>query len=205
MEYEEIALQLREIVKNWMASYTKYEPIYDLFFDSFFNKQSYLYHTFLTKIQAIESLHRRMFPNKTWLSNEEFDELKKTILNMDMSDDALKLIKIRLQYANELTLRRRLKNIIDDHKHLLQLFRDSSKISDFIDKIVNTRNYLTHYGDSLRTKSANKDELHDITDKLSMILYFLLLRVTGFNPEYLEIIFKRHWKYGSLFNQTGIG
>ena len=199
IQYDKISPQLTDILKSWFSGYAKFEPIYDIFFDSFFNKQTYLYHTFLTMIQAIESLHRRLYPSKTMLSSEEFEEVKKEVFKLSLSSEAVDLLKTRLKYANELTLRKRLKDTIEGHNHFVNLFKDNREISEFIDKIVNTRNYLTHYDDSLRTQSAKEDELHEITDKLTMILYFLILQILGFNPEYLERVFKRHWKYEKLF------
>ena len=71
---------------------------------------------------------------------------------------------------------KRLKNVFDPYKAQLG---NSSKRKKLIRKIVDTRNYLTHYSEELESKSAKGRELLDICLKMEVIFQLCLLRDVG--------------------------
>ena len=66
----------------------------------------------------------------------------------------------------------------------MDLFPNKTSVNSFINKVMNTRNYLTHYDESLKSETASEDTLREITDKLNLILYFWILKIVGLDQNY---------------------
>jgi len=54
--------------------------------------------------------------------------------------------------------------------------------------IVNTRNYLTHYDDSLKSKAAHGIELYMICRKMEMIIRLHFLKLLEFKEEEIKTL-----------------
>ena len=184
VNYNEISSNLHQTIRNWITNYEEMRPIYELFFNSFFNKHMFLYHTFLSMIQGIESLHRKKFKDMKPLTDEEFIEVKKAISNLELNEAQKKVINSKLEYANEINLRKRLNHLLLKELFNLDLFPNKTSVNSFINKVMNTRNYLTHYDESLKSETASEDTLREITDKLNLILYFWILKIVGLDQNY---------------------
>jgi hypothetical protein len=62
---------------------------------------------------------------------------------------------------------------------------------DFVDKVVDTRNYLTHYDPKKEEKAASGNELYRLTETLSYVVKVCLLRESGISTERCaELLFK---------------
>lgn len=83
----------------------------------------------------------------------------------------------------------------------LNLFPSSTRINSFINKVMNTRNYLTHYDESLKSKTTSENTLREITDKLNLILFFWILNILGLDKNYSKNALSRYWKYEKLFEK----
>lgn len=95
---------------------------------------------FLNSCFAIEIFHRRMYDG-TEYPKATFNEIMKTIHDSIENKSVNTFIKSKLQYANELSFRKRLKSFKED---FLKILPESVEVTHFISKIVNTRNYLVH-------------------------------------------------------------
>lgn len=83
-------------------------------------------------------------------------------------------------HGNEINLRNRLKSIIEPFKEHLGT---SKKRTTLLTKIVDTRNYLTHYSENLKGKSAKGRKLWVLCTKMEIILTLHLMTVIGFDTE----------------------
>ena len=62
---------------------------------------------------------------------------------------------------------------------------------NFISKVCDTRNYLTHYDVSLKEKSASAKELYYLNEDLRTILQIYFLKELGFANEGIKkMLFK---------------
>lgn len=152
--YKDIAEQLKEILTKWIKKYEICEPAFNLYFAQKSGAHKYLDSKFLSLAQGIETLHRRN-SQRTVMPKEEFSSLVATILTA-VPDSKQNFIKERLKYANELPLRQRIKKMIEPFKIF---FKNQNRCDSFINKVIDTRNYLTHY-DSDRTSQTDLLELH---------------------------------------------
>lgn len=135
---------------------------------------------FIYLIQAIEAFHRRFCENKymddSIYRKEVYCKLVGAIPD-EIDSDFKHSLKSRLNYGNEFSLRRRLKDILSKNQSLSsRLIKDSS---EFIGNVVDTRNYLTHYDNGLLSKAISGVELYYINRRLQILMITLLLSVMG--------------------------
>lgn len=98
-------------------------------------------------------------------------------------------LKSRIEYGNEFSLRTRLKEIFDKYQENLSEFVE--KKEDFIGRVVDTRNYLTHYDEKLKEKAALGEELDPLIQELKILLEICLLTEVGFSSEEIKELFLR--------------
>src|SRR6267142_2590211 len=103
--------RFEECVQRWHAGRERYGPTFDLFF-SLGRSEMFMEHQFLSLIQAVESYHRRAYPNIAIPAAEHERRVRHVLGAVDgivlaMSDDELKWLRSKLHY-NEPSLAARL-------------------------------------------------------------------------------------------------
>jgi len=99
----------------------------------------------------------------------------------------------RLAYSNEPSLRKRLKEILRRDPGVMEPIVGGSKKEGvgFVGKVVDTRNYLTHYDEGKKEAAAVGRELYELTERLKSVLEACLLREVGFEGERLKEVLSR--------------
>ncbi|MCY1360480.1 hypothetical protein D9M68_619550 [compost metagenome] len=83
----------------------------------------------------------------------------------------------------KLSFKQRIRALIEPFAHLCKFDVDS-----FLDTTTNTRNYLTHYNEDIKSKSATGLELYFLNRKLKDLMTLNLLKDIGFTPDELNKI-----------------
>ena len=185
LSYGDIAPELQRLLTNWLANYEISEPAFNLYFAAKADAHAYLDGRFLSFAQGIETLHRRNSTDTT-MSHEEFQALIKT-LSTACPSEKRQWLSQKLHYANELPLRERLNQILEPFQ---QYFGNQDACKAFIAKVINTRNYLTHYDPELSTSTASPQTLWELCMKLEALFQLHFLRLMGFNIEEIKRILK---------------
>ena len=146
--------------------------------------QKYLDGKFLALAQGLETYHRRTFNEKV-MDDLEFKQLVDNIIN-NCPEQRQKWLKGRLEHGNEISLRKRIQCIIEPFKDIVGTSRQRCKI---VNSIVYTRNYLTHFNESLKEKAASGKDLHFLNLKMEALLQLHFLQVLGFTQEQIKSIF----------------
>lgn len=149
---------------------------------------------FTTIINALEAVHRRYYDSKT-MSDDDYSKKVKEITDQIQHTTDKDFVSGKLQYGNEMSLRKRLKNVCAiGVKHGID---EPSK--DLQNRIIGTRNYLTH-GDESRKKDALRPyELHTANALLGRYLKLLLLQILGVNEEELTNIVSSSGQFNQYF------
>lgn len=180
--FKDISDKFEIFLRNWFEKATTLGPVYDLYFGTLYNPRMYLQHRFLSLIQALEAYHRRKFEGK-YLSDNDYaqiyEKFKKFINELSIDSSFKESLKNKLNYGNEYSLRKRLKDLFEEYKEVINDFIKNKDV--FINKIVDTRNYLTHYDKNLRKKAVNKEQLYHVTQQLKIIIMICLLSELGFD------------------------
>ena len=134
----------------------------------------------LNYAQALEALHRRVFGGK-YLTDEEYEPVCQTLI--DSIPESLQRshrdsLKGRIKYGHEFSQRKRIKLLLDEvWEDCLDQFIDNK--NNFIDKVINTRNYLIHYDSSSESQAVKGIEIFYIAERLKIILIVHILLQLG--------------------------
>lgn len=192
---------------SWFKQAKPLRPVYDLYFSTLYNPHEYLQSTFLSLTQALETYHRRQYGG-VYLATEAYkkDVYPKLVeaIPPDLGSDFKGSLKGgTLKYAYQFPLRKRLKDMTTElaNGDLGITFLNTSKArADFVKKVVDTRNYLTHYDPDSPVDVSSK-ELLNFVEKLRAILEIYLLKEIGFEFSQIREMTSRHWKYESVFRR----
>lgn len=186
--YPDISDQCEGILTKWIKNYEIAEPAFNLYFSCRSGVHKYLDGKFLLLAQGIETLHRRN-SQETQMPEDEFRNLIDTILNAVPDDEQRRWIDEKLKYANELSLRKRMGQMIEPFK---DLYGNKKERNSFISKVVDTRNYLTHYDKGLINRMAQEEDLITLYLKLEALFQLHFLKIIGMKIESIYSIINKN-------------
>jgi len=158
------------------------------FFAVFLDERMFLDEAFLRIVRALESWHRNRFGG-TMLAPDEFDQMLRQIKQV-LSTAEWDLVKMRLAYGNELTLKRRLEDLIKKAGEPIEQIMQGG-YEHFGRRVVETRNYLAHGG--LKKVAVYSDEEMIWARKtLQLIFLISVLDALGLSEEAPELIRRTH-------------
>ena len=196
LPYEAVKSQLDEVLNKWLECYQadEYAPSINLYSAVLSQPSMFLDVKFLFYAQSLEVLHRRI-SEETAMPDEEFKSVVGAMLE-DVPEHHKEHFRAKLAYANELSLNQRLKILLEEFSELYGISgRDRNS---FVRKVVVTRNYLTHYDKSLKSETANTQDLFDLTRKLKSLLQLHFLQLIGMDNESITELTKSNPLYHDL-------
>lgn len=198
--YSEIKERFQEILYKWLDLYREAPTLLNLYFGVMYNSKSYLSNTFLMLYQALEVYHR-LFLFRTSHFAKERNELmdgfiKKINELIDLESNQKDRILGLIRNGKNLRSREKVSEIYDLFSELLpKLSTNIKDKANFIDKIENFRNKLTHGG--VDYDKLNTEDLLWCSKDLQLILHLCILNRLGFTNEeiskfyYLDKIINR--------------
>jgi len=194
VRFADINDRLTFCLNNWFKKTELLDPFFNLYFGLLYNPNLYLPLQFLSLTQALEFYHRKIYGDK-YVSNEEYQVIYDTLFQAipPKTNEKLKeRLKEYLNYGNEFSLRKRLKDILKELDWLMFLLFE--KEEDFINEVVKLRNYFTHYSAELLVDSH---EIFHAVEVLNRIVTAIMLKEIGFASEELVHLFTNNrlfWK-----------
>ena len=114
---------------------------------------------------------------------EEFNSLLNSILK-SIPGARERWAEERLKYANELSLRSRIRKMVTPFN---DLFWTKPARAAFISRVVSTRNYLTHYDERIRAQAVtDAGELLRLHSKLEALVQLHLLRLLEIDYDHIR-------------------
>ena len=150
LPYTEISDYTSKIFRSWFIN-ESLDPVYDLVVSTIYNTRQSVYTNFLALMQAVETLHRRLYGGEYLQTHHPTNSRCPLLSDPSRSRGRFQAeARSAIKYGNQLSLRTRL-------KALLRTLSDRTKQSilgeeekDFVHLTVRTRNYLTHYDEADR-------------------------------------------------------
>jgi hypothetical protein len=142
----------------------------------------YLNNELLNLAQALEAYHRKIM-NNTELPINQHQKRVNEIVRLS-PDEHRDWLKNKLKYSNEPILRKRLKELWERCPEAI-----SSRLgtkNEFVGVTVDTRNYLTHFGEDLKANAATGQKLYELVMKLRILMQVCLLQALEFNNNDVE-------------------
>jgi hypothetical protein len=156
---------------------------------------------FLLAIQALEVFHRRTTRGGL-MAKTDYRKLRKRLVEAIPSDltpeMGEKLVSL-YSFANEPSLMQRLETIIatvnEDFGEEVRGFTDG-----FARKVVDTRNYNTHFTGSLEAKAMDGADMWWASRRIIMLLTYLFLKNIGIKAPAFQEALERHREFQALFD-----
>ena len=171
------------IINNWIKAYEKITPAFNLYFLAKMGAQQYLEDRFLALVQGLEAYHRRT-SNEKQMDEAEFEELVKNLIDQ-CPEEKKEWLRGKLRYGNEVSLRNRIKRMIEPFKDTIGTSKERREL---IESIIVTRNYLTHYDLSLESKAVKDEDLWPLCLKVELLFQLQFFQLIGFSREQIDFI-----------------
>ncbi|MCU1304946.1 MAG: hypothetical protein JWQ87_5230 [Candidatus Sulfotelmatobacter sp.] len=170
----------------WFLNANQLDPVYDLLASSLSPSRHSVRTRFLLLAQAIESFHRRVLGG-TYVSVAAYQPVHQAIaaaIPGNLESAFRSRIKDSLRYAYQYSLRTRLKALLKTLTVATKAVIIPGKEADFVDLVVNVRNYLTHYDESTALSLVHDAiGMHNLNEQVRALLTILLLRQMGLSEE----------------------
>lgn len=187
--YQDLENNFEEVICKWFQLKNKIEPVVFLLLDTFHNKDKFTENRFLNIVQALETYHRRFKKNEVRSKQEHKKMIENIIESVDNSNKTW--LKEKLNFSNEPTLHNRLLELLNSFS-IETIDKIISDKDQFIRDTKNSRNYYTHYDQSLDKKALKSSKLYTLTEKLKIVLISVILIETGFSEEQIGNLFQRN-------------
>jgi hypothetical protein len=185
--YRDVSEEFEHYLRNWFKNAELLRPVYDLYFSTIHSPSMYVDNQFLNFFHAIEAFHRRVIGGSE-LSDEDHKKRMSEIVD-SIPTQYKGWLESKLLYSNELTQRKRLKELLKTYWKILSPY--ITDLGGFIDKVVATRNYMTHYDQSLMEHAAFGLELIQLSKNLEIIIEVCLLSQIGFQIDQIKNLLER--------------
>ena len=179
-KYKDIQSRAESMINKWIINYEQIAPALNLYFLTKAGTIPSWNTQFLTLVQALEAFHRRTSDEKH-MDENEFKEIRKVLVDKCPKKER-SWFADKLNHANELTLRNRLERMTDPFSKFMG--RDNK--AQLIDKIVKTRNYLTHYSSDLESEAAKGEVLQFLCSKMNALFRLHFLKLIGFDEQEID-------------------
>ena len=118
---------------------------------------------------------------KTDIDDSGFQKLAEKFIEIS-PEDLKEWVSGKLKYFNQISLRKRMKQLIYPFE---SLFANKKKIDEFIEKIIKYRNGLTHCD---KPEYIDKKDVPYVCESLKLLFKLLFLKSIGFSIEEIRSI-----------------
>lgn len=182
--FNDVRSRFPDMVINWLSEDQRLDPALNLYDALMAGAYQHADGRFLATAQSIEALHRRLFPEKREMSDDEFTALCGDLVEASPSDKR-DWVRQRLQHANEPTFRQRVRDLVESFE---PYFGTPQERRDFIHDVVDARNRLTHLPTDSDDKPIDGKSLILMQKKLEILFQLHVLRQLGFDDEAIKPI-----------------
>ena len=185
------------IIQNWNSYYSKLKPVLDLYFSSGRYEVYVPEIVFLNLMQALETYHARFVADTKndyikhveqmldaiFHDGKDASNWKGRLLGYDQWKDKLISSDQKEPWRKTVLLISRLNDLIFADGEICWWSFDNGKHEDFAKKLVDTRNYYTHYDEKKKDKAYSEEELPYVNQHLRCLLNYHLLTKLGYDKQ----------------------
>ena len=150
---------------------------------------------FLAAAQAAESYHRSLGTG-LYMDQQIYDAILPDLLRHipeSIQGDHRVSLKNRFKYGNEYSLRKRLADLFQRIPENAQT-RIANDCSKFINRVVNTRNYYTHYDHTAQDSAFSGKDAYIAAERLRILVIANLLHDLGVADDKLSSVLESNTK-----------
>ena len=199
LPYPMIKDQMAQIMDRWFGRSEQAVLATNVFFGSDTFESPAVNVKFLALAQAAESYHRSLGTG-FYMDQTAYDAAIQqfaTHMPAAIQEEHRQSLKNRLKYGNEVSLRRRLTDMLN---RIPQNVRSqiAADVGRFVSRVVDTRNYYTHYDAASRGNALDGREAYVAAERMRVLVVANLLHDLGIADNNLLDVLKRkrefeHW------------
>lgn len=194
-----------EIYSAWMKNYEMMKPVIDLRCLIFLYPDSPAEVVFLNLMQALETYHARFICDNLKkyppVVNHHVD--KNLGFYDEQYQEEYRAYLLENTSNSYITLQTRLRFLFSIERFLYIPPANKCNLKSFIQKLVNSRHYYTHYDPKKERKSFTRDELPAVNALISTLLDYHVLKEIDFPQEKLvSLIHKRFARLDNLIDDS---
>jgi|SRR5690606_33227827 len=183
LKFEDVKAVFPQLMARWYSEYKRMRPVFNLLLFSFRNKRRFSEDRFVDTAKAVEIFHRMTTSNQQQ-PEQDFNSRIDSILSRVSPEDR-DWLRDKLLYANEPTLRARIKDLLTRHQtsYIIEKILNPKVFSH---DVVNSRNYYTHFTKDLEKLALRGHELYQLNRSLMGLLITCLFCHLGIDGELLS-------------------
>lgn len=178
--------EFKKCLINWNLKKEKLEPVIDYVID-FNSKVFHMPLSFIKLSQAMETFSRRMRTNCKIDEDKHKQKIEYILDKIDV-DEYKDWLNEKLRYSNEPSLAYRIKQLLKEVDFIMNL--NSAQRKKIVNKIVDTRNYYTHFDESKKDLSMSVSEMFWISKYMEVVLRVLIMKELGIDEKSIQLQLK---------------
>jgi hypothetical protein len=195
IRYPFIVNTFENAISKWTEIRPGLQQIMAILHANIGESDQYVHNNFLNIVQAVEAYHRRILQDTEALKAANDPRVARILAGVDDPEDRAWL-EGRLSFSHEPNLATRLKELLNIHS--ATLFEDipsKTRLNKLIRRIVDKRNYFTHYDVSLENQEEETVVLINLTRFLTLLLSYCLLYEIGYDYTFLKDKIYRRYRF----------
>ena len=197
--YQDVNDQLDAIMGNWFKLHSEFDTPVKLYFSAINDTSQYLEANFLTMTRSIETIHRHLFDHGELPEDEFAIRINSVLAEVESDGEVYDWLTGKLRRSNQLKFATRIKELIAPFK---THFGNNKRRNKFVRLTVNTRNQLTHLGDSDLGSQGASETIFILMLNLEVLFKCTLLRSMGFEATLIETIIDRNSAIQAILNRS---
>lgn len=192
-------------VQVWFDQYEQFSPAIRLFFTITGERQMFTNVRLLLAIQALEVFHRRTRA-ETVIPPDAFPAFAAGLVDAIPAETSSRMrdkLEGTYRYLNEPSLGQRLKSIVDDLAASFGTVPPAFNKA-YRRKLVDTRNYYTHFSAELETKTLDGEGMYWASRRIILLLTLLFLQRLDIAADDIAPLLKRHREFSQLWESDEI-
>ena len=204
--YVKVRDNLGIIFNSWFEKQDNLKTILDLYLSDFY-LTSNLETRFLNAIQTLEIYHRRNFEGELFDKATYLEHSSRLIeyIQKELPEELSQRIEGMLVHGNEFSLGKRLRELVnklepDTKKYL---FGNSNDRGRFVQQLVDTRNYLTHYDKEEKKNLIDGTlEIYYTVQRLKALTTLILFKEIGVSEQVILSRIQESRQYSSSISKA---
>lgn len=200
LPYNSIREGFGEIVDKWFARTQQFTLAANVYFGSQLLVSPAVNFKFLSVVQSLESYHRSVGTG-IYMDQAAYDMAVQQIELPELFEgDHRQSLKNRLKYGNEHSLRKRLTDMLGRLPETVRA-KVARDVRRFINRVVDTRNYFTHYDHDAQQRSFEGKDAFVASERLRVLLVANFLLDLGIGDEKLPDVLERNKEFRHWLSQ----
>lgn len=190
---DSMGVGLSDVVARWFEVYPRVQKPSELALGVLSSEKLWLHVEFLSLMQALEGFHRGLYEG-LYMDESSYSPIKQILsdaIPKAVSPDHKESLKSRIQYGNEISLRKRLDHLaasLPEQIRKIVLGHDGQVPRTWID----TRNYYTHWNEESRENVLDFQGIYEANVRIRHFIRMLYLNLMGIPEEAIVKSFDNH-------------